>query len=124
MSRWVVHSKVEFDAEHALTTYLGRPEEPHSHRWRVAIRVGAERLHPEGYAVDFHAVHQLLEETVAPFAGADLNLDPEVGVPSPTAERLAEVVASRIVLRCRTLGARLLTVSVWEGPTNRVDLEL
>ncbi len=124
MSRWVVHSETEFDAVHALTTYLGAPEVPHTHRWRVAIRVGTDHLHPEGYAIDFHGVHHLLAEVVAPLDGADLNREPEIGVPSPTAERLAEVVASRLSPHCHAIEARLLSVSVWEGPGNRVDLEL
>lgn len=124
MSRWVVHSEAEFDAVHALVRYLGAPEEPHTHRWRVAIRVGTDQLHPEGYAVDFHGVHRQLTDVVAPLDGADLNHEPEIGIPSPTAERLAEVIAERLAPRCHSLGARLLTVSVWEGPGNRVDLEL
>jgi 6-pyruvoyl-tetrahydropterin synthase len=124
MSRWVVHARADFEARHALTRYLGRPEESHSHLWAVAIRVGVESLGDEGYALDFHAVRRLLVEAVAPLAGSDLNLDPEVGRPSPTAERLAEVLAARLAPPLAALGGALLTVTVWEGPENRVDLNL
>ncbi len=124
MSRWVIHSEASFAARHALTTYLGEPEEPHSHRWRVAIRVGTDDVNAEGYAVDFHAVYAALSGAVGPLDGSDLNTHPEIGSPTPSAERLAEVLASWLAPVISELDARLLSVSVWEGPENRVDLNL
>jgi 6-pyruvoyl-tetrahydropterin synthase len=124
VSRWVLHSRAAFEARHALTSYRGAPEAPHSHRWQVAIRVGAEALNPDGYALDFHDVHALLAAAVAPLEGADLNHHPEIGRPSPTAERLAEVLAAHLTPQCAALGGTLLEVSVWEGEENRVDLHL
>lgn len=122
MSRWVLHSEAEFDAVHALTSYRGRPEEAHRHCWRVAIRVGVDGLNDEGYALDFHAVHELLRRAVAPLDGSDLSRHPEIGRPSPTAERLALFLAEQLAPCCTELGGTLLRVSVWEGEENRVDL--
>lgn len=124
MTRWVVHSSTQFEARHALLSYLGEPEESHSHQWQVAVRVGTDRLHQEGYAVDFHAVHEVLGRITKDLDGTDLNQHPEIGAPTPSAERLAEVVAGWLEPAVRVLGARLLSVSVWEGPENRVDLTL
>jgi 6-pyruvoyl-tetrahydropterin synthase len=124
VSRWVVHARAEFDARHALTSYLGSPEAPHEHRWAVAVRVATAELNPEGYAVDFHALRAALERCAAALDGTDLNLHPEIGIPSPTAEHLAVVIAGWIEPEVRDFGARLIGVSVWEGPDNRVDLEL
>jgi 6-pyruvoyltetrahydropterin/6-carboxytetrahydropterin synthase len=124
VSRWVLHSEADFEARHALTSYLGAAEESHGHHWQVAIRVGVDSLNSEGYAVDFHAVHQILADAVAPLAGTDLNQHEQIGDPSPTAERLAEVLAGWLRPPIEDLGAELLTVSVWEGPENRVDLFL
>jgi len=124
MSRWIVHARVTFEARHALTSYHGEPEEPHGHEWQVAVRVGTNELNAEGYAVDFHAVHEALSRAVAPLDGTDLNEHPEIGVPTPSAERVAEVVAQWLSPAFGELGARLLSVSVWEGPENRVDLVL
>ena len=124
MARWVVHSSIEFEATHALLSYLGKPEEPHAHQWRVAIQVGTDGLNSEGYAVDFHAVHELLGAVRDELERTDLNAHPEIGTPTPSAEHLAEVIAHRFEPHVRQLGARLLSVSVWEGPENRVDLKL
>ncbi len=124
MSRWVVHARASFHARHALTLYEGRPEEPHEHRWEVAVRVATPTLHPEGYALDFHRVRQALREAVLPLADSDLNTHPEIGDPTPSAENLATFLAALLEPRYRAMGGELLTVSVWEGPENRVDLEL
>lgn len=124
MSRWVYHSTAEFEARHALTSYLGKPEEPHRHRWQVAIEVAVDELNAEHYGLDFHAVHAALAEVAGALEGADLNRHPEIGSPSPTAERVAEVLAETLGPSCAALGGSLLKVSVWEGPGNRVDLVL
>jgi 6-pyruvoyl-tetrahydropterin synthase len=124
MSRWVVHSDAQFVAKHALTSYRGEPEESHQHRWRVAIRVGVDHLNDEGYAVDFHGVHGALAGQVEALDGTDLNDHPEIGSPTPSAERVAEILAGWLEPIIADLGGRLLTVSVWEGPENRVDLDL
>lgn len=124
MTRWIVHSQATFKALHALTIYEGDAEEPHEHQWQVAIRVGAKELNEEGYAIDFHKVHQLLAEAVGPLDGTDLNQHEMIGQPSPTAEKVAEVLAMGLAQDCTKLGGQLLSVSVWEGPENRVDFIL
>ena len=122
MPRWVIHSRASFNARHALTSYLGQREESHQHLWEVAIRVGAESLNDEGFALDFHEVHSILARAVEPLRNSDLNRHPEIGSPTPSAERLAEVLAGDLHARLSAIGGTLLMVSVWEGPDNRVDL--
>ncbi len=99
-------------------------EEAHDHEWQVEVRIGTEGLNTEGYALDFHEVHKILSEAVAPLEGSNLNRHPEIGRPTPTAERVAEVLAGRLAPLYEAIGGRLLSVSVWEGPDNRVDLML
>jgi 6-pyruvoyl-tetrahydropterin synthase len=124
MSRWVIHSRTTFNARHALTSYRGAPEEPHEHQWKVAIQVGTDELCGDGYALDFHDVHTLVDRVVAPLKDSDLNRHREIGTPTPSAERLAEVLAEQLQPGLAAIGGRLLVVSVWEGPENRVDLRL
>jgi len=123
-SRWVIYSRSVFTARHALSVYRGRPEASHEHDWEVAIQVGAENLNDEGFALDFHEVHALLENAVAPLRDTDLNHHPTIGSPTPSAERVAEVLAESLGDAVSAIGGRLLVVSVWEGPENRVDLRL
>ena len=124
MSRWVVYARAAFEARHALTAYKGEVEASHVHDWQVEVRVGADALGPEGYALDFHEVRQILVEAVRPLNDSDLNTDPEIGRSSPTAERVAEVLAERLAPQYEVIGGRLLSLSVWEGPDNQVDLIL
>ena len=124
MSRWVIHAQASFEARHALTSYRGKREESHGHPWKVEVRVGAAELNAEGYALDFHEVQDLLAKTVAPLDRSDLNDHPKIGTPSPTAERVAEFLAERLAPDYANFGGQLLMVSVWEGPDNRVDLNL
>jgi 6-pyruvoyl-tetrahydropterin synthase len=124
MSRWVVHARAAFKARHALTAYRGEVEASHLHDWQVEVRIGADALGPEGYALDFHEVRQILVDAVAPLDDSNINFDPEIGRPSPTAERVAEVLAERLTPKYEAIGGRLLSLSVWEGPENRVDLML
>ncbi len=124
MSRWVIHARTQFSAHHALLGYRGSPETPHEHLWSVAIRVGTDTLNAEGYALDFLAVREILANATKRLAGSDFNQHPEIASPTPTAERLAEVLAGWLGPPLDELGGRLLGVSVWEGPENRVDLDL
>lgn len=120
---WRYHSRQSFTASHALTHYLGQPEPSHSHEWSVAAVVTAARLGPEHYGLDFHAVHDHLEQVVAPLRDSDLSAHPEIGTPSATAENLALFVWSALRPEIEDLGGRLERVSVWEGPENRVDYD-
>ena len=124
MSRWVIHSRGAFEARHALTSYKGHQESLHHHRWEVAARVGVDQLNSEHYAIDFHAMHQILAAAANTLDGTSLNDHPLIGSPSPTAERVAEVLAGLLAPQFAALGGSLLSVSVWEGPDNRVDLNL
>jgi 6-pyruvoyltetrahydropterin/6-carboxytetrahydropterin synthase len=124
VSRWVIHAEASFDARHALTSYRGKHESVHGHSWRIAVQVGAGTLNEEGYALDFHEVRAILAAAVAPLDRTDLNEHPEIGIPSPTAERVAEVLTEKLTSEFEGIGGSLLSVSVWEGPDNRVDLIL
>ncbi len=124
MSRWIVHSQATFNASHALTSYRGSAEKPHGHEWRVEVRVGTEKLNKDAYALDFHEVHTILSEAVTPLEGSNLNDHRDIGRPSPTAERVAEVFAEKLAPSYEAIGGQLLSVSIWEGPENRVDLVL
>ena len=72
----------------------------------------------------FPKVQDLLAGAVAPLDRSDLNDHPMIGNPSPTAERVAEVLSEQLAPGYQEIGGQLVSVSVWEGPDNRVDLIL
>lgn len=124
MSRWIIHAQASFEAHHALTSYRGERESSHGHPWKIAVQVGADKLNEEGYALDFHQARDVLAAAITPLDRSDLNDHPEIGHPSPTAERVAEVLSQKLAPGYEKIGGKLLVVSVWEGPDNRVDLVL
>ena len=124
MRRWVVHARTELEARHALTSYNGLLEESHQHTWIIAVRVGTDHLSQEGIAIDFELLRTILCDKLQPLDHSNLNHHPEIGNPTPSAERFAEVVAGWVAPEIEELGATLLSVSIWEGPENRIDLNL
>jgi 6-pyruvoyl-tetrahydropterin synthase len=90
----------------------------------VEIRAGVEQLNREGYSLDFESVHEELQAAVAGLDGSDLGAHAEIGSPTPSAENLALFVARVVGPRISRLGGTLLSVTIWEGSSNRVDLEL
>jgi 6-pyruvoyl-tetrahydropterin synthase len=121
---WVYHSEQRFRAHHALTLYNGEPEAPHGHEWRVSVKVSAETLRKEHFALDFHAVHDALAQVMEGLDGTDLTDHAHIGRISPTAAAVALFVQERLEPLLTALGGRLEMVSVWEGPETRVDLRL
>lgn len=122
MKRWIYHTQGAFEAEHALTSYLGKPEERHRHRWKVEVQVGVDELNGEHFGLDFLKVHRVLEDLIDTLHRKDLNEEPGIGQPSPSAENLALFIARRLEDAYAKLSGQLLQISVWEGPKNRVDL--
>ena len=82
-----------FSAAHAVTVG-GVREELHGHDWRVTVTVRGPRLDEEDLLVDFHLVEASLKDVVAPFSGRTINGVPPFDRLHPTAERIAEHVAS------------------------------
>ena len=103
-----------FEAAHHLTSYRGRPEPSHGHTWHVEAVLSAAGLDDEGLAYDFVPVKRALDELAGRFDHRDVNTVAPFDVTSPTTERLA--VWFHGELAARLPDARLLEVTVWEGP--------
>jgi 6-pyruvoyltetrahydropterin/6-carboxytetrahydropterin synthase len=123
MPRYELLVRSRFEAAHHLTAYRGAPEPVHGHSWRVEARVESEELGPEGYAIDFVEIQGRLETLAARFRHGDINQVAPFDRISPTTERLAEwfyrELASWLSGHDRgggAPGARVSSVTVWEGP--------
>ena len=109
-----------FAAAHNLRGYQGDCERLHGHNWRVQAVVRAERLDPQGLAVDFRALKAALRAVLAGFDHCYLNQDvPELaeGGLNPTTENLARLVCEKLSAKGRLpAGIAVERVTVWESP--------
>ena len=72
MSRWIVHSRAEFRALHALTQYQGMAEEAHDHEWHIEVRIGTESLNTEGYALALEQFDKKLPQIIKRMSSRDI----------------------------------------------------
>lgn len=114
MPTYVLRVRSRFEAAHHLTSYRGQPETVHGHTWTVEAALAADALDGEGMAHDFVPVKAALDELAGRLDHHDLNRVPPFDELSPTTERVAEWFHRGLVERLP--GARLVEVTVWEGP--------
>ena len=80
-----------FDAAHYLRGYQGKCEELHGHRYRVVVKLRAEKLNDIGLAYDFTDVKRHLKEILARFDHTCLNDVADFSEINPSAENIAHV---------------------------------
>jgi 6-pyruvoyltetrahydropterin/6-carboxytetrahydropterin synthase len=125
MSRLRLTSKVEIDSSHYLRNYDGKCADLHGHRWVVEVTVESvtedaiDSLDNTGILLDFGVIKSLISE----YDHKNLNDMPEFEDINPTAENLAIVWADALtheIIR-RGIPAKVISVKVWETPTNSVE---
>lgn len=124
-ARWVVRVGGEFEAAHFLREYVGGPEPLHGHSWRVEIALETDRLLDFELSVDFVPTRALVRDLAKRLDYGCINEVPPFTRVNPTAENIArwfagEIRAARVLERAN---CRLVEVTVWEGPHNRVTWE-
>lgn len=115
MSAYEASVQQEFQAAHALPLPDGRREQSHKHAWRVTATFRAERLDPvTGVVIDFLAAAEAVKAVTDELAGKDLNALEAFADGRPSAERLAEHLARRLM--ARLTDCPLHRVAVTEAP--------
>ena len=125
MSRLRLTSKVEIDSSHYLRNYDGKCSDLHGHRWVVEVTVESladnadDSLDNTGMLLDFGVIKSLISE----YDHKNLNDMPEFVDINPTAENLAIVLADALTYEIvmRGIPAKVISVKVWETPTNSVE---
>jgi 6-pyruvoyltetrahydropterin/6-carboxytetrahydropterin synthase len=114
-----------FEAAHALRDYVGGPEPIHGHSWRIEVALETTRLDRYDLSVDFVPTRALVEELAKRLDTRCINDLPPFDRLNPTAENVARWFAGEILASGATKRAacRLVEISVWEGPNNRVTWE-
>jgi len=118
---FTVRVSAEFEAAHHLREYVGGPEPVHGHSWRIEAALGTDALGRYDLSVDFVTAERLLRDLAARLHDRDLNTVPPFDRRNPTAENVALWVADEIrKAGILSEGARLESVTVWEGRRNSV----
>ncbi|MCC5823995.1 MAG: 6-carboxytetrahydropterin synthase [Phycisphaerales bacterium] len=115
---YTVEITTEFAAAHALVI-AGRREPVHGHNWHVTALISGPSLDGDGLLCDFHTVHAVLEDIVAPFHNNDLNATAPFDERNPTAELIARHIADELADRlggALAEAARVESVRVTESP--------
>jgi 6-pyruvoyltetrahydropterin/6-carboxytetrahydropterin synthase len=108
-----------FEAAHNLIDYEGGPEPLHGHSYRVEAVLEAEELQRHDLAVDFLAARKALEAITGELDYTYLNEHPAFAGRNTSAENLAAHFAGRLEASGALGAARVVEVTVWEGPENR-----
>ena len=103
----------EFSAAHAIRLYDGSIEPLHGHNWRVRVTVGRATLDEIGVVMDFHALHDQVEQILSPFRNRCFNDIPPFDRVNPTAECIAEHIGTSLQL---PMSVRLESVEILEAP--------
>lgn len=106
--------KNSFSAYHSLVI-KGQTEESHIHNWEVSVSVSGDKLDNDGLLCDFHDLEQGLNNVIAPFRLSNLNEVPPFTQMNPSAERVAEYIATEMA-GLTGFGITQIAVTVMEAP--------
>lgn len=115
---FTVEITTEFAAAHALVI-AGRREPVHGHNWHVTALISGTDLDNDGLLCDFHTVHCVLVDIVAPFQNNNFNTTPPFDETNPTAELIAKYIADELTGRlgdALSEAASVESVRVTESP--------
>jgi 6-pyruvoyltetrahydropterin/6-carboxytetrahydropterin synthase len=109
-----------FDAAHYLRGYKGKCEAMHGHRYRVVVRVKAERLDDIGLAYDFTDLKRHLNDILARFDHTCLNDVPPFDKINPSAENIAATIYDELKGKLAADPVTIVSVEAWESPEQGV----
>ena len=109
-----------FDAAHYLRGYQGKCEQLHGHRYRVVVKVKADKLDDIGLAYDFTDLKRHLNDILARFDHTCLNDVAPFDEINPSAENIAATIYNEINGRLASDPVTLTCVEAWESPQQGV----
>ena len=110
-----------FDAAHLIRDYNGKCENTHGHRFKVIIRLEAEKLQQNGLAYDFALIKRSLREALTRYDHAFLNEMSPFDRIEPSCENIAATLYDELLSHFNGLPVILTSVEVWESPTTGVS---
>ena len=110
-----------FDAAHYLRGYQGKCEEMHGHRYRVVVKIEAEKLNDIGLAYDFTDLKRYLNDIIERFDHTCLNEVPPFDKINPSAENIATTIYDELKEKLAGEPVKLTAVEAWEAPEQGVS---
>jgi 6-pyruvoyltetrahydropterin/6-carboxytetrahydropterin synthase len=106
----------DFIAEHFLIGGDWGPENtPHSHHYRLEVRLEGETLDEHGYLLDIVKFETLLDEIAAEYRDRQLNELPEFSQLNPSIEHFARILCVKISEALQAPSVCAVDVRLWEN---------
>jgi len=123
--RYVVRVEARFEAAHYLREYRGISEPLHGHSYKVEAELAAAGggVDQDAIAVDFVSAKRKLEALAKKLDYGCINDVPPFDSINPSAENIAKWFAQELGAAVADEGARVVAVTIWEGPVNSVRYE-
>jgi 6-pyruvoyltetrahydropterin/6-carboxytetrahydropterin synthase len=109
-----------FDAAHYLRGYQGKCESMHGHRYRIVVKVKAEKLNDIGLAYDFTDLKKHLNAILERFDHTCLNDVPPFDEINPSAENIAATIYNELKEKLAADPVTITCVEAWEAPEQGV----
>lgn len=93
----------------------GSENHPHSHTYRVEVRLAAHELDPHGYVADLVELEPILDSCVAHYRDRLLNELPEFHEMNPSIERLARQFCERLLQGLGSHAFSTVEIRIWEN---------
>lgn len=100
---------------HLIGGDWGAENNPHTHPYRVELRLEGEALNEHGYLVDLVDVEHKLDEIVSAYRNADLNTLPEFAGLNPSLEHFARILGTRLAASLSSGNLSTVDVRLWEN---------
>ncbi len=106
----------DFVAQHALIGGDWGPENsPHSHHYRLELRLEGDKLDQHGYLVDIVDVEKHLDGLVQHYRDHMLNDLPEFAGLNPSIEHFSRILCESLAERIKAQTLTALAVILWEN---------
>jgi 6-pyruvoyltetrahydropterin/6-carboxytetrahydropterin synthase len=110
-----------FEAAHYLRGYQGKCENVHGHRYKVVVKIGAEKVNEIGLAYDFMDLKRYLKEILDRYDHACLNDIKPFDKINPSAENIASTIYKELKKKLAKDPVTLKAVEAWESPEQGVS---
>jgi 6-pyruvoyltetrahydropterin/6-carboxytetrahydropterin synthase len=104
------------DAAHYLRDYKGKCENLHGHRYKIVVKVSADKLNDIGLAYDFTDLKQHLHDILERYDHTCLNDVPPFDKINASSENLAATIYKELKKKLGKKDVKIISTSVFETP--------